>query len=144
MHDVLSSLSQIVFIWYRVHLDNYRMGVESSRLHNGIWTKKHQLPRSGLWLQVHKNCIEGGGGDGRWEGRISYTCIFIGVRDQFRSGGGGGEVSCPNIFSIACPKIKRFWPNITCLFCPRKTIWKILGGCSPVAPSPPHTPMCIS
>ena len=35
----------------------------------------------------------------------------IGVRDQFRLG--GAEFSCPNIFSIACPKIKWFCPNIT-------------------------------
>ena len=35
----------------------------------------------------------------------------IGVRDQFRLG--GAEVSCPNISSIACPKIKWVCPNMT-------------------------------
>ena len=42
----------------------------------------------------------------------------------------GAEVSCPNILSIACPKIKWFCPNITWFFffCPKMAIWKILGG----------------
>ena len=51
-----------------------------------------------------------------------YTSI-LGIRDVFRSGGGGGgrpEASCPNIFSIACPKIKLFCPNITWVFFARK------------------------
>ena len=34
----------------------------------------------------------------------------------------GARVSCPDIFSIACPKIKWFWPNITCIFCPKMAI----------------------
>ena len=33
--------------------------------------------------------------------------VIIGpVRDQFRTGGGGDEASCSNIFSSACPKFK--------------------------------------
>ena len=28
----------------------------------------------------------------------------------------GAEVSCPHIFSIACPNVKWFCPNITCVF----------------------------
>ena len=44
-------------------------------------------------------------------GNCNVRCI--GVRDQFRLGGGGAEVSCPNILSIACSKIKWFCPNIT-------------------------------
>ena len=37
---------------------------------------------------------------------------FIGVRDVFRS----GDSFSPSIFSIACPKINWFCPNITCVF----------------------------
>ena len=39
----------------------------------------------------------------------------------------GAEVNCPNIFSIACPKIKWFCPNITC-FLPENGHLKIQGG----------------
>ena len=63
----------------------------------------------------------------------SVSCI--GVRDQFRLG--GPEVSCPNIFSIACPKIKWFCPNITWFFCPNMAIWKIPGGAAAPPPPPP-------
>ena len=42
---------------------------------------------------------------------ISY--LSIGVRDQFRS---GAEISYLNMFSIACPKIKWFCPNIISFF----------------------------
>ena len=46
--------------------------------------------------------------------RTEYVTTSAYIRDEFRSGGGGGaEVSCPNIFSIACTKIKCFCPNIT-------------------------------
>ena len=34
--------------------------------------------------------------------------------NSFTGGGGGAGVSCPNILSIAYPKIKLFCPNITC------------------------------
>ena len=34
----------------------------------------------------------------------------------------GARVSCPDIFSIACPKIKWFWLNITCLFLPENQV----------------------
>ena len=55
----------------------------------------------------------------------------------------GAEVSCPNILSIACPKIKWFCPNITWFFNPNMAIWKILGGAAapPSPPPPPRTPM---
>ena len=46
---------------------------------------------------------------GKKDRQIPKLLSFIntGVRDQFRLGGGGGaEVSCPNILSIPCPKIK--------------------------------------
>ena len=49
----------------------------------------------------------------------------------------GAEVSCPNIFSIACPKIKWFCSNITWFFCPNMAIWKIIGGLQPPQPPPP-------
>ena len=51
----------------------------------------------------------------------------------------GAEVCCPNIFSIACPKIK--W------FCPKMAIEKIyrgLRGLQPLALAlPPRTPICL-
>ena len=54
--------------------------------------------------------------------QCAHIMDIIGVRDQFRlpGGGGGGEVSCPNILSIACPKIKWFCPNINLFFFARK------------------------
>ena len=50
----------------------------------------------------------------------------------------GAEVSWPNIFSIACPKIEWFCPNITC-FSPRKLIFEKFreGGLQPPPPPPP-------
>ena len=48
-------------------------------------------------------------------------------------------VSCPNISSIACPKIKWFYPNITCLFCQKLAIKKLWGEVlQPPAPPPPR------
>ena len=44
------------------------------------------------------------------------TTEVISVRDEFLSGGGGAEVSCPNIFAIPCTKFKWFCPNITRFF----------------------------
>ena len=71
---------------------------------------------------------------------IKRNVMFVGMyypkeasisgRAKFRSGGGGGaEVSCRNILTIACTKIKWFLPNITSCF---------LGGCSPPPPPPPQ------
>ena len=73
---------------------------------------------------------------------------IIGVRDQFRwRGGGGAKVSCPNIFSIACQKIKWFCPNETRL-CPKMASYKIQGGGGDCkyylvapTPTPPRTHM---
>ena len=53
-------------------------------------------------------------------------------------GGGGADVSCLNIFSIACPEIKWFCPIITCFFCPKMAIKEIL---EPPPPHPPRMPM---
>ena len=39
----------------------------------------------------------------------------------------GAEVSCPNIVTIACTKIKWF-SRILPVFCPKMAIWQILGG----------------
>ena len=47
----------------------------------------------------------------------------------------GAEVCCPNIFSIACPNIKWFCPNITGFFARKWLLEKILGGLQP--PPPP-------
>ena len=57
--------------------------------------------------------------------------------DQFRLGV-GAEVSCPNIFSIACPKIKS---NIT-IFFPENGYLKNSGG-GDAAPSPPPPPRLV-
>ena len=66
----------------------------------------------------------------------------------------GAGVSCPNIFSIACPKIKWFCPNITrFIFWPEYGYLKNSGGGGgaaarqpppPPPSSPPRTPMSIS
>ena len=67
---------------------------------------------------------------------ILYVWKFVG--DSF--GGGGAEVSCPNIFSIACPKIMWFCPNITC-FLPENCYFKNYRGGGGVAARPkPHAP----
>ena len=42
------------------------------------------------------------------------------LREHRHMGPEGGGVSCPDIFPIACPKIKWFCLNITCFFFPRK------------------------
>ena len=61
--------------------------------------------------------------------------VIIGTGSYRRTGpvslgvGGGGwaaEVSCPNIFSVTCQKIKWFCPNITCLL-PESGHLKILA-----------------
>ena len=50
----------------------------------------------------------------------------------------GLRVSCPNIFPIACPKIKWSCPNITgFIFSPKVIIWKRSRGLQPPAPPPP-------
>ena len=49
----------------------------------------------------------------------------------------GAEVSCPNILSIACPKIKWFCPNITWFFFFAR-IW--LAAAPPPPPPPPPLP----
>ena len=50
--------------------------------------------------------------------------------------------SCPNIFSIACTKIKWFCPNIYYLiFCAKMAIWKIIGGLQ-TPPPPLHSYFC--
>ena len=63
---------------------------------------------------------------------------------RVRWGGGGGvEVSCPSVFSIACPKIKWFCPNITYFHALKLILWKIRGGGGrgSSTPSPiPRTP----
>ena len=58
-------------------------------------------------------------------------------------GGGGAEVSCPNIFSIACTKIKWFCPNITWFFFARKLLFENSRGAAapPPPPPPPVSPM---
>ena len=63
-----------------------------------------------------------------------YNEVLIGVRDEFRWGG-GVEVTCPNIviLSIACTKIKWVCPNIT-NFLPKNGYLK---NSSPM----PRTPM---
>ena len=65
--------------------------------------------------------------------------VSIGVRDQFCSGGRGegGEVSCPNIFSSACPKNQKLFPNIICSL-PENGHLKNYreGGCEPPPPPP--------
>ena len=54
----------------------------------------------------------------------------------------GAEVSCPNIFSIACPKIQWFCPNITWFFARIWLFSKFQGGGGLQPPSPPpRTPM---
>ena len=53
------------------------------------------------------------------------------IRDVFRSGGGGGggaEDSCPNILSIAGPKIKWFCPNIIVFFAQNGYLKNSRGG----------------
>ena len=62
----------------------------------------------------------------------------IDVRDQFSL---GPKVSCPKIVSSACPKIKWFCPNITCISARKLPFWKILGGGGGLQPPPPRTPM---
>ena len=49
----------------------------------------------------------------------------------------GAEVSCPNIFSIACPKIQWFCPNITWYFARIWLFSKFQGGLPPSPPPPP-------
>ena len=64
---------------------------------------------------------------------------LIGVRDQFRLGGGGGaDVSCPNIFSIACPKIKWFARILhDFFFCPKIAI-QLKNSREDCSPQPPR------
>ena len=59
----------------------------------------------------------------------------------------GAEDSCPNILSIACPKIKGFCPHITWFILAWKWLFeKFQGSCSPCPPPPPppRTPMLAS
>ena len=64
-----------------------------------------------------------------------------------RGGGGGGgwaEVSCPNIFSIACPKIKL--PEYNLFFLPHGHLKNAKGGgggeaAAPLAPCPVYAAM---
>ena len=68
----------------------------------------------------------------------------IGVRDQFRSrGGGGAEVSCPNIFHQRMPEnqvVIYTWIFLDFFFCPKMAIWEILMQ-PPSSSSPTRTPM---
>ena len=51
----------------------------------------------------------------------------------------GAEVSCPNIFYIACPKIKWFCPNMTWFFfLTRKWLFEKFQRAA--VPPPPHRP----
>ena len=52
----------------------------------------------------------------------------------------GAEVSCPKIFSIACPENQVVLPEYYFFFLPENGYWKILGGLQP----PPRTPMTLS
>ena len=76
-----------------------------------------------------------------FSGKITALSGFLFIGTHCHRGTGpvsfrGAEVSCPNIFSIACPKIKWFCPNITWFFA---RIWLFEkfqgggGGCSPPA-----------
>ena len=58
-------------------------------------------------------------------------------------GGGGAEVSCPNInfVSIACTKIKWFCPNITWFICPKMAFWRKKSRGGGGLPPPPLSPM---
>ena len=59
--------------------------------------------------------------------------LSISVRDKFVFR--GAEVSCPNIFSIACTKIKWICPNITWFFGLKMAIWKnSRGAAAPLSP----------
>ena len=73
----------------------------------------------------------------------SYMHSLIGVRDQFRWGGGGGaEVSWPNMLSSVCPKIKSFCPNFKGIVCPKMAILTNSRGLQ--SPSPPRfVRLCI-
>ena len=57
-----------------------------------------------------------------YHGCVEKTMAPIGVRDQFRMGGGGGLMRsvifffCSNILSIALPKIKWFLPEYYMIF----------------------------
>ena len=53
----------------------------------------------------------------------------------------GAEVSCPNILSIACPKIKWFCPNIT-HFLPENCYFDISRGLQPPPPPASYAYVC--
>ena len=72
------------------------------------------------------------------------SIMHIGVEGVYgtsfvRGGGRGAEVSWPNIFSIARPKMKCF-ARMLMLFCPKMNIWKIRGGGGGGAAAPPQPP----
>ena len=53
----------------------------------------------------------------------------------------GAEISCPNIFSIAWPKIKRFCPNITQFVLPENGYldkYRVRVGVGSAGPPPPY------
>ena len=66
---------------------------------------------------------------------MSITTLYRRTGPVTFRGGGGAEVSCPNIFSIAFPKIKWFCPNIACFFAQKWLFEKIIEGCSPQPPA---------
>ena len=81
---------------------------------------------------------------------LHWTSKGIGVRYQFLFsfifffwGGGRGEadVSCPNIFSSACSKIKGGLPKYDLPFCPKMAFWKIWEEGVQLPSSQLRTPM---
>ena len=49
-------------------------------------------------------------------------------RVSFRGGGGGGEVSCPNIFVHCLHENQVVLPEYYLIFWPKMAFWKILAG----------------
>ena len=103
--------------------------------------KKYFFPVNGihvlLWFffcQALSN-VRGKRGDNMKRHQPSYRRIY---GTSFVRG--ADEVSCPNILSIACPKIKWFCPNITWLFA-RKWLFEKFGGGGGLRAAPPRTPM---
>ena len=65
---------------------------------------------------------------------------IISVRDRFRSGGGGAEVSCPNLFPLLARKSSGFCPNITCFLARNGYFTNSRGGGGGAGAPLPHGP----
>ena len=93
-----------------------------------IFTTDYSTTKVGFWIQFH-----------RVKKSKSNSLMFSWYLAQVygTSSVRGAEVSCPDVFFIACPKIKCFCPNITLFFWPKLPFEKFGGGGGAEPPPPP-------